>query len=170
MIGLVSCLLMKDVGYPHATYYECLLARGLTILDRGTAIPRVTALIKSGPVKDENHNETCTKSRLVTTVTLGLDGGSFELIEPWLQDGTLPNLKCVCDEGIVEDMQSCVPPVTCPNWLCYATGQNLGKIGVFWWEAIDRNRGEIRNRSSINNFDGQPFWRQLAGDAAIMNT
>ncbi|WP_424017698.1 alkaline phosphatase family protein [Halorientalis pallida] len=105
----------------------------------------------------------------MTTVTLGLDGGSFELIEPWLREGDLPNVERIRSEGTGGDMRSCLPPVTCPNWQCYATGRNPGKLGVFWWEAVDRTRQEIRNTSAIDNFDGQPFWNRLDGDVAVLN-
>ncbi|MXR41853.1 nucleotide pyrophosphatase [Halobaculum sp. WSA2] len=105
----------------------------------------------------------------MTTVTLGLDGGSFELIEPWLQNNKLPNIEYIQRKGTAGDMQSCVPPVTCPNWQCYATGQNPGKLGVFWWETIDREKHNIRNTSRIENFDGEPFWRRLNHDVAVIN-
>lgn len=71
------------------------------------------------------------------TVVVGLDGAHFELIEPWLQDGKLPNIKRAIENGISSDLRSVLPPVTSPNWKAYATGKNPGKLGIFWWENID---------------------------------
>lgn len=75
------------------------------------------------------------------TVIIGLDGAGFELIDPWIEQGTLPNIARVKQGGVWADMRSVLPPVTSPNWKCFSTGKNPGKIGIFWWENIDwRNR------------------------------
>ena len=71
------------------------------------------------------------------TLVIGLDGASFNLIDPWINQGELPNLKEIKQNGVWGDMKSCLPPVTSPNWKCYSTGKNPGKIGIFWWENID---------------------------------
>lgn len=105
----------------------------------------------------------------MTTVVLGLDGASFELIRPWIEDGELPNLSKIYNEGVAMDMQSCLPPVTCPNWQAYATGTNPGKLGVFWWEYVDRDANTIRHTSTAAEFDGTAFWHYVDGPKAIVN-
>ena len=105
----------------------------------------------------------------MTTVVLGLDGGCFELIQPWIDDGTLPAFSKLTEEGVATDMQSCLPPVTCPNWQCYATGTNPGKLGVFWWEAVDETERKIENRSAAGDFDGTHYWHFLDGETAVVN-
>jgi len=105
----------------------------------------------------------------MTTVVLGLDGGCFELIQPLIDDGTLPAFSKLTEEGVATDMQSCLPPVTCPNWQCYATGTNPGKLGVFWWEAVDETERKIENRSAAGDFDGTHYWHFLDGETAVVN-
>jgi predicted AlkP superfamily phosphohydrolase/phosphomutase len=105
----------------------------------------------------------------MTTLVLGLDGASFELIGSWIDDGSLPTISRLVEEGASSDLQSCVPPVTCPNWQAYATGTNPGKLGVFWWEHINREKQTITNASSAENFDGKHFWTHLDGQSAIVN-
>lgn len=105
----------------------------------------------------------------MTTLVVGLDGASFELIDPWIDDGSLPTLARLVEEGASTDLQSCVPPVTCPNWQAYATGTNPGKLGVFWWEHIDREEHTISNASSAENFDGTHYWTHLDGQSAVVN-
>ncbi len=87
-------------------------------------------------------------------IVLGLDGASFNLIRPWINDGSLPNIKRLIDEGTSGSLRSCLPPVTSPNWKCYSTGKNPGKLGIFWWENIDcRNKKIIylpRSRIYLN--------------------
>ena len=70
-------------------------------------------------------------------VVVGLDGAGFELIDPWIKNGDLPNIAKIKREGAWADMRSVLPPVTSPNWKCYSTGKNPGKVGIFWWENID---------------------------------
>lgn len=105
----------------------------------------------------------------MTTVVLGLDGACFELIQPWIDDGTLSSFSTLTEEGATTDMQSCFPPVTCPNWQCYATGTNPGKLGVFWWEEINREKQIIENKSTGADFDGTHYWHFLDGKKAIIN-
>jgi len=74
-------------------------------------------------------------------MVIGLDGASFDLIDPWINEGKLPNLQHLITNGVRGRMRSCLPPVTAPNWKCYSTGKNPGKLGIFWWENIDfKNR------------------------------
>lgn len=105
----------------------------------------------------------------MTTVVLGLDGAAFELVDRWIDDGTLPAFARLVEDGAATDMQSCPPPVTCPNWQCYATGTNPGKLGVFWWEHVDAASRSITNTSASTQFDGRYYWRYLDGDSAIIN-
>jgi predicted AlkP superfamily phosphohydrolase/phosphomutase len=105
----------------------------------------------------------------MTTVVLGLDGGCFELIQPWIDNGTLFTFSRLTKEGAAADMQSCLPPVTCPNWQCYATGTNPGMLGVFWWESVNEDERKIENRSAADDFDGTHYWHFLDGDAAVVN-
>lgn len=86
-------------------------------------------------------------------IVIGLDGASFELIEPWIEDGVLPNIEKVRENGVYGDMRSCLPPVTAPNWKCYSTGKNPGKLGIFWWENIDVKKKRVyfpQDRTKFN--------------------
>jgi predicted AlkP superfamily phosphohydrolase/phosphomutase len=105
----------------------------------------------------------------MTTVVLGLDGAAFELIRDWIDAGDLPNLQKLTSEGAAMDMQSWLPPVTCPNWRCYASGVNPGKLGVFWWERVNRDTQSIEPTSSSEQFDGGEYWTLLDGKVSIIN-
>ncbi|PSP77579.1 nucleotide pyrophosphatase [Halobacteriales archaeon QS_4_69_225] len=77
------------------------------------------------------------------TIVVGLDGAHFELIEPWIEAGHLPNIERAVDNGVTADLHSVHPPVTSPNWKAYATGKNPGKLGIFWWENVDMNEERV---------------------------
>ena len=108
---------------------------------------------------------------MTETIVLGLDGANWALLEPWLDDGQLPNIADLRERGVWTDMESCLPPVTCPNWRCYSTGKNPGKLGVFWWETIDTERRTLTTPDS-RSFKSANYWDYLneAGlSAGIMN-
>jgi predicted AlkP superfamily phosphohydrolase/phosphomutase len=97
------------------------------------------------------------------TIVLGLDGANWALLEPWLEEGRLPNIRELRSEGVWTDMRSCLPPVTCPNWRCYSTGKNPGKLGVFWWETIDMHDRTLTTPTS-RSFKSANYWDYLGED------
>lgn len=108
---------------------------------------------------------------MTDTIVLGLDGANWALLEPWLAEGELPNIEALRDDGVWTDMLSCLPPVTCPNWRCYSTGKNPGKLGVFWWERIDTDDRSLTTPTS-RSFKSANYWEYLndAGlSAGVMN-
>lgn len=94
-------------------------------------------------------------------IVLGLDGACWPLLEPWLEAGELPNLTALREEATWGPLQSQLPPVTSPNWRCYATGRNPAKLGVFWWEIVDRKRHLVRHPTA-RDFHTRPLWDELA--------
>ncbi|WP_178917750.1 alkaline phosphatase family protein [Natronomonas gomsonensis] len=95
------------------------------------------------------------------TVVFGLDGAHFELLEPWIADGKLPNVEQAIKEGVSTDLHSVLPPVTSPNWKSYATGKNPGKFGIFWWENIDIDQRRIYYPSDRKNVEAE-YWEVLS--------
>ena len=64
-------------------------------------------------------------------LVIGLDGATFDLLRPWMDEGHLPNLKRLMDTGAAGDLQSTFPPLTAAAWVSFATGVNPGKHGLF---------------------------------------
>jgi predicted AlkP superfamily phosphohydrolase/phosphomutase len=75
-------------------------------------------------------------------VVVGLDGATFDLIEPWAAEGHLPNLARIMREGSHARLRSTFPPMTAPAWTSFATGVNPGKHGLYDW--IAREPGSYR--------------------------
>jgi predicted AlkP superfamily phosphohydrolase/phosphomutase len=99
------------------------------------------------------------------TVVIGLDGAGFELLQPWLEQGKLPNVGKVIDSGVSGELESVLPPVTSPNWQAYATGKNPGKIGIFWWENVDFGDGRVYYPSERKR-EQTEYWELLSEDWA----
>lgn len=64
-------------------------------------------------------------------LVLGLDGGSFEYMAPWLEAGYLPNLDGLINEGTTGVLRSTFLPTTAIAWPTMLTGKNPGKHGIF---------------------------------------
>ncbi|MGQ0722196.1 MAG: alkaline phosphatase family protein [Candidatus Eiseniibacteriota bacterium] len=64
-------------------------------------------------------------------LVIALDGTTFDLIGPWLDDGSMPNLARLRAEGVSGPLRSILPPVTAPAWCSFMTGKNPAKHGVF---------------------------------------
>jgi len=108
---------------------------------------------------------------MTDTIVLGLDGANWDLLGPWLEEGRLPNIATLRESGVATDMESCLPPVTCPNWRCYTTGKNPGKLGVFWWERIDTDERTLTTPNS-RSFRSANYWDYLEDEdlsAGIFN-
>jgi len=96
----------------------------------------------------------------MTTIVLGIDGANWEMIRPWLEDGELPNLQQLIESGVGGTSQSCLPPITVPNWKCYSTGKNPGKLDVFRFDTIDTETQELVFHDS-NDFKSVELWDYL---------
>lgn len=64
-------------------------------------------------------------------LAVGLDGASFDLLEPWMRSGEMPVLARLVESGVAGELESVVPPLTPPAWTSALTGVNPGKHGVF---------------------------------------
>ena len=62
---------------------------------------------------------------------VGLDGATFDLIEPLVAQGRLPALGRLMQEGAWGVLRSTVPPISPTAWTTFATGKSPGKHGVF---------------------------------------
>ncbi|MCH8300882.1 MAG: alkaline phosphatase family protein, partial [Candidatus Marinimicrobia bacterium] len=45
---------------------------------------------------------------------MGLDGGTFDIIMPFIEEGVMPVMKSLIDEGVHGVLRSTFPPLTCP--------------------------------------------------------
>jgi predicted AlkP superfamily phosphohydrolase/phosphomutase len=97
----------------------------------------------------------------MTVYVVGLDGADWSLLRPWAEEGTLPTVARILDEGVAGDLESTRPPVTFPAWKCYSTGKTPGKLGVYEWFAYDRATNEI-SANDATDFRSREYWDVLA--------
>lgn len=82
--------------------------------------------------------------KLNRVLIIGLDGATWDVLAPWLDDGTLPHLARLRQNGCWGELLSTIPPLTAPAWSTFATGKNPGKHGVFHFVQAD-NPGNAAN-------------------------
>ncbi len=61
---------------------------------------------------------------------IGLDCAAPELVfELWAD--LLPNLRAVMQRGVWGKLESTIPPITVPAWMCMMTGKDPGTLGIY---------------------------------------
>jgi predicted AlkP superfamily phosphohydrolase/phosphomutase len=65
------------------------------------------------------------------TIAIGLDGCSWNVLEPLLETGQLPNLSAFRERGAHGVLESTIPFVTGPAWCSFATGSSPAAHGIY---------------------------------------
>ena len=76
---------------------------------------------------------------------IGLDCAAPELVFDLWQD-RLPNLRRLMQRGVYGPLESVIPPITVPAWMCMMTGKDPGALGIYGF----RNRRD-------HSYDGLVF-------------
>ncbi len=64
-------------------------------------------------------------------VVIGFDGADAELTRQYMEQGLLPNLKALSEEGSFAPLLPTNPPQTPVSWSTFATGLNPGRTEIF---------------------------------------
>ena len=64
-------------------------------------------------------------------ILIGIDGGTLELMQPWIDDNSLPNFKKIQQNGVYGKLCSTTPYYSAPAWASIVTGCNPGKHGIY---------------------------------------
>jgi predicted AlkP superfamily phosphohydrolase/phosphomutase len=67
----------------------------------------------------------------IRTLLIGLDGATFTVLDPLMEQGVMPFLKSFYAEGVRAGLRTIVPPLTPPAWTSLMTGRTPGQHGVF---------------------------------------
>ncbi|MDR7485188.1 MAG: alkaline phosphatase family protein [Armatimonadota bacterium] len=81
---------------------------------------------------------------------LGLDGATFTLLRPWIDEGHLPTLARLLAEGAWGPLTSVIPPMTPVAWTSMVTGVRPGKHGIFGFLKTRPGRYEREPSSSLD--------------------
>jgi len=65
------------------------------------------------------------------TILIGIDGATFSILDPLMDEGVMPFLKQFTASGARAELRSVIPPLTPPAWTSLLTGRSPGQHGVF---------------------------------------
>ncbi len=80
-------------------------------------------------------------------LVIGLDGATFDVLGPLMDQGKMPMLKSLVDEGTSGVLESTKPPITPAAWTTFMTGKGPGRHGIIDFLRYD----PIKNQLLLNN-------------------
>jgi predicted AlkP superfamily phosphohydrolase/phosphomutase len=91
---------------------------------------------------------------------IGLDSATFDVVDPMLAAGELPNLARLCDAGARGVLRSTTHPLTPHAWATIVTGVNAGRHGI--WDFTERDETGYQLRLVTGSFRRAPaVWDRL---------
>ena len=93
-------------------------------------------------------------------LVLGLDGGTFDLLDPLFRAGELPFLRSLARDGLRAPLRSVYPAKTIPAWYSFATGRDPGELGIFGF--LEPNGGPGRSQIVQTFRPHEALWDTLS--------
>ncbi|MEK6301428.1 MAG: alkaline phosphatase family protein [Acidobacteriota bacterium] len=103
-------------------------------------------------------------------LVIGLDGASFDVLDPLIEKGRLKNLAALIARGARADLITTFPPITAVAWSSFMTGKNPGKHGIFEFVRLDHDsKRELAVNASFRQ--GHAIWDLLsdAGERVVVH-
>ena len=89
-------------------------------------------------------------------MVIGLDGATWNLIKPWIDEGKLPTFKKLIDSGAWGPLESTIPPITIPAWVSMFSGKNPGKFGVMDFKVVSFDSNGLHTMLATSR-----YWRGI---------
>jgi predicted AlkP superfamily phosphohydrolase/phosphomutase len=103
------------------------------------------------------------------TLLIGLDGATFDVLDPLMEQGVMPFLKTFLAEGVRAGLRTIVPPLTPPAWTSLMTGRTPGQHGVFDFFRMDSPESRHIRFFNSNDVQCETIWT-LASAAGLRTT
>jgi predicted AlkP superfamily phosphohydrolase/phosphomutase len=91
---------------------------------------------------------------------IGLDGATFDVLDPMFEKGLLPNLASLASRGVRADLETVVPVTSPPAWTSATTGVNPGKHNIFDFFHASKSSEKPLLTSSLDR-RARPVWQLL---------
>jgi len=104
-------------------------------------------------------------------VIIGLDGASWRVLDPLIEEGVLPAFKRLKEQGAWGRLNSTIPPLTPPGWTTGVTGKNPGKHNIFDFFKYDSRDYDI-HLTSRKDRTCRAIWNWVSdagGSVLVMN-
>lgn len=100
----------------------------------------------SGTGSSQPRRETAALAKRVLIV--GLDGATFDILGPLMDQGRMPNLKRLIQTGTSGILDSTKPPITPAAWTTFMTGKGPGRHGIVDFEKYDVRTNQLSFNST----------------------
>lgn len=97
---------------------------------------------------------------------IGLDGASFDVLNPLMEAGRLPRLKEAVASGASGVLRSTTPALTPAAWTTFLTGKHPGSHGIIDFEQYDVRTNEFRFNTAPCSDRVRSIW-QILGDRGL---
>jgi predicted AlkP superfamily phosphohydrolase/phosphomutase len=97
------------------------------------------------------------------TLLIGLDGATFSVLDPYIEQGVMPFLGGLMERGTSAVLRSIMPPLTPPAWTSLVTGKHPGQHGVFDFFQKEEPGSIYFTYTSSQNVGSATIW-SLASD------
>ena len=92
------------------------------------------------------------------TFLIGLDGATFDVLDPLMQDGTMPRLSEFVNHGVRSPLRTVVPALTPPAWTSLMTGRSPGHHGIFDFFSKESPESHIFHVSNAHDVKAETIW------------
>ena len=92
---------------------------------------------------------------------IGLDGATFDVLNPLMAEGRMPRLKQLVDAGASGPLRSTTPPITPAAWTTFLTGKTPGRHGILDFERYDPRTNRLSFNSAYSLRHMRNLWHIL---------
>ena len=100
------------------------------------------------PIEQKRKQKMPERKRVLV---IGLDGATWDVLERWIADGSLPHLAQLRKDGCWGELSSTIPPISAAAWSSFMTGKRPGKHGVFHFMDLFGNDDIKDSKTKIVN-------------------
>ena len=94
-------------------------------------------------------------------LVIGIDGGTWKVFDPMMEQGWMPTLKSLKARGMWSVCTSVHPPVSPPAWASFMTGKNPGKHGIFDFKHYDQETDTL-HLTNATHICSKTVWELLS--------
>ncbi len=100
---------------------------------------------------------------------IGLDGATFDVFNPLMAEGHMPNLQWIVENGVSGILESTKPPITPAAWTTFMTGKGPGRHGIIDFEKYDvrTNTLEFNHTEAIQE---KTIWEILSEKGVLVGS
>jgi predicted AlkP superfamily phosphohydrolase/phosphomutase len=92
------------------------------------------------------------------TLVLGLDGATWDVLDPLMERGLMPALRTLVRSGVKAPLRTVMPPLTPPGWTSLMTGRTPAQHGVFDFFRRESPSSEYFRLTTAQDIAAETIW------------